>query len=95
MPKKGGLVDLREGGTWQERAGVFLRRGADTPMRTVSSPNNLKVTPNYYEKKFLLIIRKNKKHSSKQAIPITYTLKRRVFDAATFQGLLVVSFQTK
>ena len=36
---------------------------------------------------------KEQKHSSKQVVPITYTLEKRVFAAATFQGLWVVSFQ--
>ena len=36
----------------------------------------------------------NKKHSSKRVLPITYTLEKMVFAAATFKGLWVVSFQT-
>ena len=42
------------------------------PMHTISSQNSLKVTTNYYEKKYLLVISKNKKHSSKQVVPITH-----------------------
>ena len=38
---------------------------------------------------------KNEKHLSKQAVPITYALERRMFVAAFFKGLWVVSFQTK
>ena len=34
----------------------------------------------------------DKKHSSKQVVPRAYTLKKRVFAAATFEDLLVVSF---
>ena len=37
-------------------------------------------------------VTKNKKHSSKQVSPITYTL---VFSAATIKVLWVVSFQAK
>ena len=32
------------------------------------------------------------KHLSKQVVPITYTLEKKVFAAVTFKGLLVVSF---
>ena len=71
------------------------RGGVDTSMHTTSSQNSLKVTTNYYEKKYFLVITKNKKHSSKQVVPITYKLKKRLFAAATFQGFWVVSFQTK
>ena len=84
---KGGLLRKREGG--------FLRRVVDTPMHTMSSQNNLKVTTDSYERKCLLVITKNKKHSSKQVVPITYTLEKRVFAVATFQSLWVVCFQTK
>ena len=65
---KGGLLRKREGG--------FLRRVVDTPMHTMSSQNNLKVTTDSYERKCLLVITKNKKHSSKQVVPITYTLEK-------------------
>ena len=37
----------------------------------------------------------NKTHSSKQVVPITYTMEKKVFAAATFKGLWFVSFQTK
>ena len=37
--------------------------GVDTPMHTMNSQNNLKVTTKYYGKKCLLIITKNKKYS--------------------------------
>ena len=36
-----------------------------------------------------------KKHSSKQAVPITYTLGKNFFAAATFEGLRDVSFQVE
>ena len=65
-----------------------------TPTHTMSQ-NNLKVTTKKYEKKCLLFITKNKKYSSTQVIPITYTLEKRVFAVATFQGLWLVSFRTK
>ena len=35
------------------------------------------------------------KHSSKQAVPIIYTLEKKFFAAAAFEGLWVVSFQTE
>ena len=76
-----GLANLRE---WQEREGVFFRRGFDTLMHTVSSRNNLKVTTNCYKKRCLLVITKNKKHSLKQVVPITYTLEKIIFAPATF-----------
>ena len=31
--------------------------------------------------------------TSKQVVPVTYTLKKRLFVPATFRGLLVVSFR--
>ena len=39
--------------------------GVDTPMHTISNGNNLKVMANYFEKKCVLAIIKNKKHQSK------------------------------
>ena len=81
----------------KKEAGCFgggVWRGVDTP-HTLSIQKNLKVTSNYYEKKCLLVITKNKKHFSRQVVPITYTSENRVFADATFQGLWVVSFQTK
>ena len=63
----GQFVDLME--AWQKiRTRVFI----PPPMHTISSQNSLKVTTNYYEKKYLLVISKNKKHSSKQVVPITH-----------------------
>ena len=38
-----------------------MRRGVDTPMHSVSSQSNLKVTTKYYEKKCFLVIRRTKK----------------------------------
>ena len=70
-------------------------RGVNASIHTISSQNNLKVTTNYYETKCLLVITKNKKHSSKKVVPIAYTLEKRVFAAVTFQGLWVDFFQTK
>ena len=43
----------------------------------------------------LLFLTENEKHSSKQAAPITYTIEKIMFAAATFKGLWVVTFQTK
>ena len=73
----------------------FLRRGVDTLMHSLSNQNNLKLMTNYYEIKYLLVITKNKKHSSKQAVPITYTLEKKIFAAATLKDLWVVFFQAK
>ena len=41
-----------------------------------------------YEKQWLLVLIWNKKHSSKQVVPITYTLEKKFFAAATFEGLV-------
>ena len=38
---------------------------------------------------------KEQKHLLKEVVPITYTLEKRLFAAATFKGLWVISFQTK
>ena len=54
---------------------------------------NLSVTINFYEKQWLLVFTKIKKHSSKQVVSITYTLEKRYLAAATFEGLWVLSFQ--
>ena len=37
----------------------------------------------------------NKKHLSKQVVPITDKLEKRLFAVATFEGLWVLSFQTE
>ena len=37
----------------------------------------------------------NKKHLSKQVVPITYTLEKNVFAAATFKSMQVISFQAE
>ena len=68
-----------KGGLARKRGGCFVRRVVDTPMHTMSSQDRLKITTDSYEKKCLLVITKNKKHSSKQVVPITYTLEKRVF----------------
>ena len=39
------------------------------------------------KKKMFLVITWNKKHFSKQVVPIAYTLEKRIFAAATFEGL--------
>ena len=59
--------------------------GLDALMHTLSSQNNLKVATKNCKNKCLLVVTKNKKHSSKQVLPITHT-GERVFAAATFQG---------
>ena len=46
-------------------------------------------------KKCLPVIIENIKHKSKQVIPVTYTLGKKVFAAAIFQGLRVATFQTE
>ena len=93
---KGGLgrfPDLK--GVWQVKGGRGVEEGDfDTPINIFSNENNLKVMTNYYEKKCLLVITKNQK-TWKQVVPITFTLEKRVCVAATFQGLCVVSFETK
>ena len=47
---------------------------------------------NFYEK-CLPVITWNKEHSSEQAVPVTYTLEKSLFVAATFKGWSFVSFQ--
>ena len=47
--------------------------------------NNMAVE-NFY-KEFLLVIIWNKKHLLNQIVPTTYTLNKKVFVAATFEGL--------
>ena len=69
LTKKGDwAVGNRGRGLGKKEGGVLLRRGVDTPMQTLSSQNNLKVITNYYEKKCLLVITKNKRHSSKHFV---------------------------
>ena len=46
-----------------------------------------RITINFYKKQCLSVITRKKNHSSKQAISITYTLEKKVFAAATFEGL--------
>ena len=50
--------------------------GLDALMHTLSSQNNLKVATKNCKNKCLLVVTKNKKHSSKQVLPITYTLEK-------------------
>ena len=45
--------------------------------------------------KIMPLIKWNKKHSSKQVVPITYTLEKSFFATATFEGLYIVTFQTE
>ena len=54
---------------------------------------DLRVSINFYKKQCLPVITWNKKHLLKQALTITYTLKRKKFFAVpTFECLEVVSF---
>ena len=55
---------------------------------------SFRVTRNLY-KKCHPVITWNKKHSSKQVLPVRYTLKKTIFEAAIFKGLRVISFQTE
>ena len=43
---------------------------------------NLKVTIKFYKKQCLLVIKRNKKHLSNQAVPITNALEKRSLAAA-------------
>ena len=52
----------------------------------MSAEKKLLVTINFYKKVFIPIITWNKNHSSKQAVPITYILEKKIFAAATFEG---------
>ena len=55
--------------------------------------SNIAVTPNFwvmislYKKECLPVIKRNKKHSSKQVVFMIYTLGKDLFATATFQGL--------
>ena len=42
---------------------------------------------NFCKKDCLPVITKNKKHSSKQVVPITYTLEKKIFAAVIFEHL--------
>ena len=42
---------------------------------------------NFYKNQCLPVITWKKKHSSKQAVLITYTLEKKVFAASTFEAL--------
>ena len=48
---------------------------------------NLRVALIFHEKRYSPVITQSKKHSSKQVVSITYTPEKRVFAAATFNGL--------
>ena len=56
---------------------------------------NLRVTLIFHEEQYLPVITWNKKHLSKQVVPITNTLEKRVFATTSCKGLWIVSFQTK
>ena len=56
---------------------------------------NLRVKLIFHEKYCIPVITQNKKRSSKQVVPIRYTLEKRVIIAATFKDLCDVSFETK
>ena len=44
-------------------------------------------TVHFYGKLCPLVITQNKKHSSKQVLPKTHTLEKKLFAGATFDGL--------
>ena len=48
---------------------------------------NLGVTMDFYEKRYLPVITWNKKHFSKQVVPITCSLGKMFFEAAALEGL--------
>ena len=50
---------------------------------------------NVYEKLCLPVITWNKKHLSKQVLPIRYALEKTFFAVATFEGSKSKFFQTK
>ena len=62
-----------------------------TTWRLKQSQGNNKLSP----KVMPFSYHKEQKHLLKEAVPITYTLEKRLFAAATFKGLWVISFQRK
>ena len=48
--------------------------------------------PDLFKPKGLPVVTENKKLSSKEVVPITYTLEKSFVAAATFEGLWVISF---
>ena len=54
---------------------------------------SLRSNDKLFKKQCLSVITQNKKHSSKQVIPITYTLGKRFVAAVTFEGLSVASLR--
>ena len=62
-----------------------------TTWRLKQSQSNNKLSP----KVMSFSYHKEQKHLLKEVVPITYTLEKRLFAAATFKGLWVISFQTK
>ena len=55
--------------------------------KNMAVEKNLKITINFYKKLCLPLFTRNKKHSPKQVVPITYILEKKLFAVATFQGL--------
>ena len=52
-------------------------------------------TVHFYGKLCPLVITQNKKHSSKQVLPKTHTLEKKLFAGATFDGLWVNPFSDR
>ena len=55
----------------------------------------LKVSINFYKKQCLPHIKSNKKHLSKQAVTITYTLEKKFPTVATFEGFVSSFFSDR
>ena len=53
------------------------------------------VVVNFYGKLCLPVFTWNKKHSSKQVLPKTHTLEKKLFAGATFDGLWVNPFSDR
>ena len=58
-----------------------------------SGSKNLRATINFYQKWCLSVIAWNKKHLSKQVLPVTNTLEKKFFTSATFESLWLLSSQ--
>ena len=53
------------------------------------------ITINLHEKQCLQVIAGNKKHSSKQVVPMTYTYGKKFFAAAAFDNLWDIFFKAE
>ena len=61
--------------------------------KSLAAQKDLKVTINFYKKLCLPAKTCNKKHLSKQVLPIPYTLEKKSLDVDAYEGFSVVSFQ--